>query len=207
MGNWRTVNIVGNIPKEYHSAMRAYFTLNDTTYGHFNCLMIGTGLCGLGDWIATDVYRIGNLAERDYTPVSVKEVLEYVGEHWPKCNLKVHCGDDYEKSNCVATVVLTDGKVEIRDPEIKDINEIPGDQIKNNLFSSLTGGGKLGDEIKSEHSGDTVKCSCGGTIQDASVPHLPNVKAICTKCGKGYQENEVEILDDFGYQKKQLGIN
>jgi len=97
------------------------------------------GLCGLGKWPRVKINRVGNLAERDYSVESVAETLRKVVEHAPGLDIKIHCGDDYEKDNCVATVICKDGKVEVVAPEIGVIPDIPEEQMKSNLYSNLFG--------------------------------------------------------------------
>ena len=137
MGNWRTVNMMGAIPLRHIESMKEYFVCGDS-YDNFNCLSIAGGLCGL-NWISPQVSAIGNLAERDYTPNDVVDILMLIAEKWPGVELKIHCGDDWEKLNCIATVILKDGKVKKLEPQVKEIMGIPHNQVAGNFISALTG--------------------------------------------------------------------
>lgn len=145
MGNWRTVYITGTCPED--EVQR----LTDALYGgsgyeNFGplCWMDNPGLCGLGKWPAAKIMRVGNLAERDY---SVDQVAEHLTKAVELSNatgldIKIHCGDDNEKDNCIATIVCKDGKVETFKPEIETIPDIPDKQIRSNLYDVILGGGK-----------------------------------------------------------------
>jgi len=205
MGNWRTVHIVGTIPKEDLSAMRAYFVINEFTINHWNCLMITDGLFGLGMWINEEVNAVGNLSERDYTPKNVLEVLEYIGKHWPKVSLKVHCGGEWEDKKCIATVVLNKGKAYFTSkPEIKEIGEIPQEKINKRLFLHLTHGGVLSHPATSKLSGNNVKCTCGGIIHECNIPDKLEITHCCEKCGTGLIPELVDMLDVFSYNMDQI---
>lgn len=150
MGNWRRVWIVGTIPREQVEPLRAALTEPD--YGSIDwnaedaraseccCLTIGKGLCGLGSWPAESMNAVGNLYERDYRPDDVRlACAEYVLTVAPGAEFKVHCGDDYERSKCVATVTVEDGGVSLGDPEIASLPEIGEAQITGNLFAAIFG--------------------------------------------------------------------
>ncbi len=136
MGNWMTVHIIGTCDVSDVPALR-----NDldpgADYSNFHPLCNTRGLCGLGDWAATKIDRIGNLAERDYSVESVAETLGKLAWAAPSLAVKIHCGGDYESTKCVATITLKGKEVTIGDPEVEDTGEISTEQIKNNLRSVL----------------------------------------------------------------------
>lgn len=140
MGNWRTVYITGVCPEDELKG------LTDALYagaGYENfgplCWMDTLGICGLGKWPAAKISRVGNLAERDYSVKQVAEHLTKVVElsKATGLNIKIHCGDERESDKCIATIVCEGGKVEVKDPEIETIPDIPEEQIKSNLFETF----------------------------------------------------------------------
>lgn len=149
MGNWTTVNITGTCNKKDLPALKkAVNSYNDSKLLHkyglgdwelFNCLSNTGGLCGLGDWTGETIYAIGNLAERDFTTNDIAEQLEKLVEIAPSLNLKIHVGGDYESLDCISTIECKDGQVNILEPEISTILEIPQEQIQNKFISIMTG--------------------------------------------------------------------
>ncbi len=140
MGNWRTVYIVGTCPEgEVQPLTDALYAGKD--YENFGplCWLDQAGLCGLGKWPRQKINRVGNLAERDYGVDQVVEHLTKAVELSKATGLdiKIHCGDENEKDNCVATITCKDGKVEVGEPEIGVIPDIPDDQIKATLYDTL----------------------------------------------------------------------
>ena len=49
----------------------------------------------------------------------------------------MHCGDDYERTNCVATVTLADGKATVGPPEIPEVAGPTESEMAGNLLSAL----------------------------------------------------------------------
>ena len=142
MGNWRTVYIIGTCPEaEVKPLVDALYAGKD--YENFGPLgwMDQLGMCGLGKWPKEKINRVGNLAERNYGVDQVAEHLTEVVELSKSMGLdiKIHCGDDNEKDNCVATITCKNGKVEVGEPEIGVIPDIPDEQVKSNLYDSLLG--------------------------------------------------------------------
>lgn len=142
MGNWRTVKINGSCSAQDVPALRKaiiYDYRDPDDKIEFHCLMHTGGLAGLPMWAGEAINAVGNLAERDYTPDSVREALEKLSKVAPSLAVKVHCGDDWEENNVIATVTLVDGKAIVGDPEIELLPEIPPGQVRNNLISALFG--------------------------------------------------------------------
>lgn len=137
MGNWMTVTIEGSIDPADAGAARAFVDITDGTrrfvnhmdvdWDRFHCLCFcGPSLQGLGLWIpeAGGEFRaVGNLAERDYGPESVAETLRGLVAVAPSLRLKVHCGGDYESTDCVATVTVADGTVSLGSPEVAEVGD------------------------------------------------------------------------------------
>ena len=136
MGNWTTVSISGTCNAKDVQALKAAINIGND-WDAFHCLCNTGGLCGLGDWGATEINVIGNLAERDYDTQDVVEQLKELVKIAPSLNLKIHIGGDNESLDCVATVNCLDGDVIINEAEIKTLPSIPEGQIKSNLMSAL----------------------------------------------------------------------
>lgn len=150
MGNWRTVNMTGTMSERDAAALRQYLGYShrfiasgakrDPAWDRFGPLSFNRdqpSLCGLNDWPAPEVNRIGNLAERDY---SVEQVAEHLRELLTVAGtmlLKVHCGADYEVLDCVATINVGEGIAAIGKPEVAKIEEIPDVQAEANLLRAL----------------------------------------------------------------------
>jgi hypothetical protein len=137
MGNWKTVRIVGTMSAEDAQKVRKYlscgFDSND-----WGCLHNG-GMAGLPNWGKEKVNCIGNLGERGYDEDSILKELEKISEFAPSLSISIHMGDDYERTNCVKSIVLQNGKGQILDPLIEDIGSIPQDQVEANLLAQLRG--------------------------------------------------------------------
>jgi hypothetical protein len=136
MGNWRTVRIIGTCSKDDVTALRAELDLR-TEIENFHCLGNTGGLCSLPNWGNENIDVIGNLAERDYSVNDVAKQLEKLAKIAPSLKVKIHCGGDYESTDCVNTIVLENGVVEIRQPEIESIGEISQSQIEAQFFDIL----------------------------------------------------------------------
>jgi hypothetical protein len=80
---------------------------------------------------------VGNLAERDYSIEAVAKQLEKLAKIAPSLRVKIHCGGDYESTVCINTVILENGVVEIRQPEIECTGEISQGQIEAQFFDLL----------------------------------------------------------------------
>lgn len=141
MGNWTTVNIEGTCPYNELSNLKEFVNSYAYTdnFQKFHCLCNTKGLSGIGDWAKENIQAVGNLAERDYGAEDVAQELTKIGELCPNADIKIHIGGDYESLDCVNTVHLQKGKVEINPPDKKKLSEISGDQFKKNLLKALYG--------------------------------------------------------------------
>ena len=142
MGNWRRVHLIGTCDRVEVAALRSHlrydFRFADPDKP-FTCLSYSSppALCGLGEWPDTKMDRIGNLAERDYTPEDVAATLAELLKLTPSLDVRVHCGADWEEDECIATVVAAGGSVEVRKPEIETVPKIPDGQAEANLYRNL----------------------------------------------------------------------
>lgn len=151
MGNWRTVEIIGECDPGEVAALRAAIDPGED-YKNFHCLSGGEGLCGLGWWAAARINRTGNLAERDYTPGDVQETLTNIVKTVPSLRVKVHCGGERESTECVGTVILDHtGIARLEAPEVRQIGEVSDEQITGNLMKTLM----KGRRIQCTHCGNT----------------------------------------------------
>lgn len=145
MGNWRRVWMVGSVPAEQVVPLREAMTAPDWRNEHddvreVHALTISGGLCGIGDWPAEVVNAVGNLYERDYTPEDVRDACErYVLPAAPGASLTIHCGGDWESSECVGAVKVEDGTATLIPPVIAKLPEIPESQIAGRMMAVLTG--------------------------------------------------------------------
>jgi len=142
MGNWRTVMILGEIPEKYLKEMKAYFTydyMKDENVGEWNCLSITEGIAGLGNWIQRSPNAVGNLAERDYSVDSVKDVMKMIGEKWPDVKLTIHCGGESESDTVVNTLELKDGKVKKMKPKIETLPGMNEELMESRLKYAIYG--------------------------------------------------------------------
>ena len=136
MGNWRTVNIIGEVPSDEVEALRTACTIGKD-FGNFHCLSISDGLAGLGDWVGEHVMARGNLAERDYSVETVAKTLKKLLEAAPNMKLKVHCGSDYESKECIATITVKDGKVTVGEPEVEHVGGASTDEMRGRFYKQL----------------------------------------------------------------------
>ena len=141
MGNWCTVSLRGTLAKDDVAAVREFVTAKDD-YSNFHCLTGSiAGLAGLGMWPAEEIHADGNLAERNYDAESVAEVLREIVKIAPSLSLKVHCGGDYESTECVATVTAENGEVVVGKPEVETVSGVSEDVAHGRLLGILYGGG------------------------------------------------------------------
>ncbi len=147
MGNWRTINIVGSIPTDELEAARKtcfydYMNFDNVPKGfqeHALCYGSSIGLCGIGRWPDDQMNVTGNCFERDYDVEMVADALRIVVKAAPGARIKIHCGDDYEKLNCVATITYDGGEVVVGDPEIETLREIGEEVIRDRFARNLLG--------------------------------------------------------------------
>lgn len=140
MGNWRRVHIVGSVEPKDVVSLLLVIDLSDPRrleYVDFHCLAHTAGLGSLPMWALPDINARGNLAERNYTVQDVADTLEMLAGHAPTLDVKAHVGDAYESEECVATVVLKDGQVEIRDPEVEQVLAPPDSQLLDHFMTQM----------------------------------------------------------------------
>lgn len=111
MGNWRTVHIDGSIDESQVKAARDaclydwdFDAQDNDDLPHALSYGKTPSLCGLHEWPASRINVVGNLYERDCGVDSVAEALRHVAKAAPSLRVKVHCGGEYESTNCVATI-------------------------------------------------------------------------------------------------------
>lgn len=136
MGNWRTVRVVGTCDPRQVRALSQRVNVG-LDYSNFGPLSNAGGICGLGAWPAPEIDRVGNLAERDYSPDAVADHLRELADVAPSLAVRVHCGGDYEDAGCVATVTLADGVVTVGPPEVTDVGSVSAAQMRENLSTQL----------------------------------------------------------------------
>lgn len=140
MGNWRTVTITGTCPPDQLDALREATNPHaGGEYHNFHCLSTGNGLAGLGNWPAEHIDVSGNLAERDYGVGDVEDTLREIAAKAPGLAVKVHCGDDWESEDCIATVTLENGTVMVGPPEVARVRGASPDEMTGRLFKQLGG--------------------------------------------------------------------
>lgn len=144
MGNWRTVHIDGSIDESQVKAARDaclydwdFDAQDNDDLPHALSYGKTPSLCGLHEWPASRINVVGNLYERDYGVDSVAEALRHVAKAAPSLRVKVHCGGEYESTNCVATITVSDGEVTVGEPEVSEIPGINQDVMMGRLFAAL----------------------------------------------------------------------
>lgn len=119
-----TVTIEGHIGPEDADAARAFIETGED-WGRFHCLCYyGPSLSGLGQWIPQGggrIHAVGNLSERGYDTADIASTLVDLMAVAPSLELKVHCGGDYESTECVATVTAFGGVASVGVPEIAEV--------------------------------------------------------------------------------------
>lgn len=147
MGNWRTVMIVGTCPQDQVDPLRdkLRFSVDSDGWGGLleeaECLWVSAGLCGLGEWPEARMNVGGNLFERDYGVDDVRRALDACAAAAPGLDVKVHCGDDWESSKCIATVTKQPGSAAVvGDPEVPEVFGASEESIRLRMQSHMTGG-------------------------------------------------------------------
>lgn len=138
MGNWRTVTIEGTCPAGEVAALRDALDLTDIMREGVEWLPLcfGGGIGGLGDWAAETISAGGNLFERDYSVEDVADHLRKLHAVAPGLRVKVHCGDDWEATNCIATVTL-DGAATIGPAEVASVAGVSDEEAQARLMKAL----------------------------------------------------------------------
>lgn len=127
MGNWRTVVVIGTVDKSEVEALQQRVTYTDADWNNFGPLSYNPqrpSLFGLCYWVGPTIVAAGNLAERDYSVERVADELTKFLAIAPSLNLKVHCGGDWESEQCIATITVEDGVVEIGKPEVTSVHGV-----------------------------------------------------------------------------------
>jgi hypothetical protein len=138
MGNWRTVNLRGTVSADEVPAARTRLTVNGYgDYSNWGPLAFSNGLCGLGEWLDAVINADGNLYERGYSVDDVAEALRELVEIAPSLALKVHCGGEYEDTECVATITVAGGVVTVGAPEVREVKPIGEDAALGRLFRAI----------------------------------------------------------------------
>lgn len=148
MGNWRRVKLDGYcLPEEVDQLREACKYVDivqiDDPEGiekwDFHCLTMTEGLMGLGNWVADNghICRVGNLAERGFVVADLLAQWFKLLKVAPSLNLWCHVGGEYEHPECVASIRIQKGTVELFPPKIEVIPEIPISQGINNFFKAL----------------------------------------------------------------------
>lgn len=139
MGNWRTVMIEGTCPADELPALRDSLDLTDIFREGVEWLplCISNGLAGLGNWPAETIRAGGNLFERDYAVEDVADHLRKLSEVAPGLRVKVHCGDDWESKDCIATVTLDENGVTQGPPEVAKVVGVSDDAMTGRLLGAM----------------------------------------------------------------------
>jgi len=141
MGNWRTVKMSGSIDKSEVALLRGLCDPETSDSEMAFPFLVGNSLCGLGNWVNDRgvIDACGNLYERDIELDDMLSALEYLANNLPSLTMRVHAGDDYESTDCVATFIVAKGTVTQGVPEVKEIPEISADTMRGRLMSALYG--------------------------------------------------------------------
>lgn len=147
MGNWRTVNVIGNVSEEEAIPMRQILAsknnwdenIDYNSLPPIDCFKFVDSLCGLDEWVKPNgnINAIGNLAERDYDNDDIEKALKYLAEKFPSLELTLHSGSDYEDLTCSATFIVKDGKVIKEKPQIEKLQEINQDMMFGRMMRML----------------------------------------------------------------------
>lgn len=145
MGNWRLVNVTGTMSARDVAALREYLgysfsVRDDPAWDRFGPLSFDRDKpspCGLNAWPAERVNACGNLAERDYSAEDVAEELRKLVHVAPSMLLKVHCGGDWESTECVATISAGEGLVAVGKPEVATLQSPSDAQMLGNFYQNL----------------------------------------------------------------------
>lgn len=124
MGNWRTVNISGQMNPNEARDMISLLSSDMSWDTPAACFGMSRSLCGLNVWvdkITGAISKSGNLAERDYENEDIEQGLKFLAEKYPSLELTLHSGSDYESLQCSATFIVSNGVVKKLEPQIKNL--------------------------------------------------------------------------------------
>lgn len=85
----------------------------------------GRSVCGINNWVSSDVDIIGNIGKDAENKDIVKE-WRFIAAKFPEIEGEIHVCDEYESKYCVGKVVVSQGKANWQPPTIK--------KLKNNEF-------------------------------------------------------------------------
>lgn len=148
MGNWRTVEIKGNVSINQKDGLITYLTTDEnwespSSKDDIFYLQISktNSICGLNKWINNDgsIDASGNVFERDSQPEDIKNEMITIAENFDGLNVIVNIGDDYESETCVMSLIVKGGKVEVVEPIVKNLEGIGLNQMEINLLKALKG--------------------------------------------------------------------
>ena len=140
MGNWRTVNITGQMNSDEALAMIGELSSENAWDSPAACFKMSRSLAGLNQWVKEDgtINAIGNLAERDFDNDDIEQGLNYLAGLYPSLHLTLHSGSDWESLVCSATFHVKDGSVERSTPEVDTLQEISPDLMTARLTLFLS---------------------------------------------------------------------
>lgn len=144
MGNWRTVNVSGTIAEADLGPLRERLGyshdrgfLSEQQFGPLSFNTDSPSLCGLNNWVRSEVSATGNLAERDYGPEDVRAELQELLTIAPSMMLTVHCGGDWESDECVATIRTGEGLAVLLPPEVEKVTGPSEGQMMGNFLANM----------------------------------------------------------------------
>lgn len=194
MGNWRTVNIIGKVDANEVEALKEACTV-DSDYNNFHCLSICNGLCGLGDWVQTNINARGNLAERDYTVEDVAEEFKKLVKIAPSLEVKIHCGGNNEDEKCIATITVKNREVKVHQPESELISGASKDEMQGRLLKQV-----IRKPISKEISKEKLK-----TLKDFPPDIIKNKKFLVNIETK--YKDEAEKIINIAKEHTLMGYN
>lgn len=128
MGNWRTVNIKGNMRRHEAFAMSALLSnkFNTPSDDPTFCLHFEDSNysgAGLGRWVdeSGKINARGNLYERGFNNDDIEAALTCLASKFPSLSLTLHSGDDFEDLKCTATFHVRSGVCKRCEPEVEYI--------------------------------------------------------------------------------------
>lgn len=145
MGNWRTVELKGNVSNEEAIQMIDYLTVDRNKYeskasdDDIFFLQFGVGVFGLNRWVEEDgtIDKVGNVFERDCDIDDLEEELNTIASKFTSLEMVLNAGDDYESPVCAASFIVKNGIVERVDPLVSELEGMNRNQIMENFFKQL----------------------------------------------------------------------
>ena len=145
MGNWRTVQIIGEVKdKNEVDSIIKYLTVGDdyespASEDDIFYLQFGEGLCGLNQWVKNNgkINIVGNVYERDCEIEDLEKELKILADKFKSLDIILHTGGEYESLDCIASFEVHNGMVERKEPLIKGLDEFDKDRMQMNLMKAL----------------------------------------------------------------------